>query len=116
MEMALQFDIDVAVAENFDQALHAAEGTARSTLGERCGERTVVAAGETDETLGMLFEFGWENRAFVFLRAYLHFGDQAAEVLVAGGRGDEKGKAEVAVRLLFTRLFITTEARRHGEI
>ena len=42
----------------------------------------------------MRFEFVFESCALAFFRAQLHFGDQAAEVLIAGAGGDEEGQAE----------------------
>src|SRR6266851_1462816 len=44
--------------------------------------------------MGVLFEFFFLDCTLAFLGAQLHLGDQAAEVLVAGASGDEKGKAE----------------------
>ena len=42
----------------------------------------------------MLFQFFFLNCAFAFFRAQLHFGDQAAEILIAGAGGNEKRKTE----------------------
>ena len=67
---------------------------AHSAMAQGGGERSFVAAGEADESFGVLFEFLCGDRAFAFLGAQLHFGDQAAEVLVAGAGGDKKRKAE----------------------
>ena len=70
-----------------------------------CGERAFVAAGEADESFGVLFEFLCGDGAFAFFGAQFHFGDQAAEILVAGAGATRKRKAE-----------FTTEALRHGGI
>jgi hypothetical protein len=44
--------------------------------------------------LGVFFQFFVADRTFAFFRAQLHFGNQAAEILIAGARGDQEGKTE----------------------
>src|SRR5579864_1903994 len=92
--MALQFDVDVFGAEDGDELVELITGfvDAASLQGRR--EWTFNAASEADEAFGMLFEFLRSNCAFAFLRSQLHFRDQAAEILVADTRGDEKGKTK----------------------
>ncbi len=55
---------------------------------------SIVAAGKADQSCGMLLQFVFAHRAFAFGRAQLHFGDQAAEILVAEAGRDKKRKAE----------------------
>ena len=62
------------------------------SLLQGCGEWAFVAAGEADQSFGVLFEFLCRDCAFAFLRAQLHFGDQAAEVLIAGAGGTRRGR------------------------
>ena len=92
MQMALKFDVDIVVFENLCKTPNLANSFIESTLSEGCGERAVITAGETDETGGVLFQFLFANCAFLLLSAKLHFGNEAAEVLIAGAGGDEKGK------------------------
>src|SRR5258708_40283949 len=94
MEVALQFDVDVFVSENADQSVDLTASFIDAALLQGSGQRAFRAAGEADEAFGMLFEFLWSDCAFAFFGAQLHFGDQAAEVLVAGARGDEEGGAK----------------------
>jgi len=42
----------------------------------------------------MFLQFLFADRTLAFFCAEFHFGDQAAEVLVAGAGGDEEGKAK----------------------
>jgi hypothetical protein len=84
MEMALQFDVDVARAEDSDQAIELVAGCCRTALVEGCGERAFVASSEADESFGVLLQFFLRDGALAFPGAQLHFGDQAAEILIAG--------------------------------
>ena len=63
-------------------------------MDQRGSQRPVITAGEADQAGSMLLEFMLANRAFAFLCAQLHFGNQVAEVLVAGAGRDEQRKAE----------------------
>ena len=94
MEVALQFDVDIFGAEDADELIDLAASFVDAALLQGCGERAFVAAGEADQAFGVFFEFLCADCAFAFLGAQLHFGDQAAEVLVAGAGGDEEGKTE----------------------
>jgi len=105
MEVALQFDVDILGAENADELIELVFGFVASALVQCCGERAFVAAGEADESFGVLFEFLRGDGAFAFLHAQLHFGDQAAEILVAGAGSDEERNAK-----------FTTEALSRGGI
>ena len=64
VEMALQFHVDVLCAEHVEDVL-------------------VGTCGEADQALGEFGEFFGSGRAFAFLGAQLHAGDQAAEILIA---------------------------------
>ena len=95
MKMALQFHIDVAVAKDAGQTFHRATRLLHPTLRQRNGERTIIPAGEADQSGRMLLQFFFANSAFTLLLcAQFHLCDQAAEILVAGAGRDEKGKAE----------------------
>jgi len=103
MQMALEFDVDVVVAEDAGEAIDDAASFSRAAFLESGGERAFVAACQADEAGGMLLQFVFEDVAFFFsLRAKLHTGDELAEVLVAGAGGDQEGKFE-----------FTTETQRH---
>ena len=94
MKMALQFHIDIVAAKDAGQAIHRAPRLFHATTSQRGGEWAVIASGQADQPGSMFLQLIFANRAFAFLGPQLHFCDQAAEVLVAGARRDEKGKAE----------------------
>ncbi len=48
MKMALQFDVNVGVAEDFDQAFDRAARRFQSTIFEGKSQRTIVVAGEAN--------------------------------------------------------------------
>ncbi len=97
MVVALQFDVDVFVSEDADELIDLPTGFVHAALPQSRCQWAFRAAGEADESGSMFFEFFFANRAFAFLGAHFHFGDQAAEVLVAGTGGDEEGKARTIV-------------------
>ena len=105
MEMALQFHIDVALAEYVDQVFHRTPRFFQAATGQRGGQRAVIAPGQADQPGCVFLQLILADRAFAFLRPQFHFCNQAAEVLVAGAGKDEEGEAE-----------FTTETRRHGGI
>src|SRR5580704_6016974 len=109
--MALEFDVDVAGAENSDEPIDLAAGFIEAALLQGCRQRALRSAGQADQALGVLFELFCTDRAFAFLCAQLHFGDQAAKILVAGAGGDEKWKAKITK---YTRLGCTQGKLRHG--
>ena len=101
LEMALQFDVDVFVSEDGDESIDLATSFIDAALLYGCGQRPFCTAGEADQAIGMLFEFFDADCAFAFFGAQLHFGDEAAEILVAGAGGDEERKAEGIVDCRF---------------
>ena len=105
LKMALQFDINILGTEDSDNLIDLAASFVDAALLQSGCQWAFRAAGEADEALGMLLKFFGEDCALAFFGAQLHFGDQAAEVLIAGAGGDQEGKSE-----------FTTEARRHGGI
>ncbi len=105
LEVALQFDVDIVMAEDADELIELASSFLGASLLEGCGERAFVTTGEADQAFGMFFEFLTGDRAFAFFGAQLHLGNQAAKVLVTGAIRDKHGKTE-----------FTTETRRHGGI
>ena len=67
MKMALQFHIDVALAENAGQAFHRAPRFFHAALSQRGSERTVIAPGQADQPGSMLLQFIFVDSAFAFL-------------------------------------------------
>ena len=65
-----------------------------AALLQGCRQWALVPAGEADQAFGVLLEFLGADCAFSFFGAQLHFGDKAAEVLIAGAGGDQEWKAE----------------------
>ena len=94
LEMALQFDVDVAGAEDGYELINLAASFIEAASLQGGCEWAFGTAGEADETMGVFFEFFLADGTFAFLGAQLHFGNQAAEVLVAGAGGDQEGETE----------------------
>jgi hypothetical protein len=84
VKVALEFDINVLGAEDSDESIDLLPSFIDAALLQGCGERAFVTAGEADQSFGVFFKFLGRDCAFTFLGAQLHFGDEAAEVLVAG--------------------------------
>jgi hypothetical protein len=90
MEMTLQFDVDVADGRNISNQLldllasffHAAVPC------KAVGQRTIRASGQADNDRGHVLPVLPSGKpcTFAFFRAQLHFGDQAAKVLITGER------------------------------
>ena len=80
-EVALQFGVDVARAEDRGEPVDA---LAAGALLDRFGERAALVAGEADQAFGELGEVVHGRGGLAFRRVELHLGDQAAEVAVAG--------------------------------
>ena len=105
IEMALQFDIDVAGSE---RAGEAGEGFGGVVVLQREGERAFVASGEAEQAVGELGEiFKRGGRLIARLRifrssAQFHAGDQAAEILIAGARLDKERVASSILRGYFS--------------
>jgi len=102
MEMTLQLDIDISAAKYSNQLFDLLALPRCRMLQTR--PAAIRAASQADEAVGMLFQFFLLNCTLAFLRAQLHFGDQAAEILIAG-REETTEEGE-----------LTTETRRHREI
>jgi len=94
MKMTLQFHINIAVAKNAGQAFHRAPRFFHAALRQGSGEQTIIAAGETNESIGMLLQFAFTDGALTFLRAQLHLRNQTAKILISGAGRDEERKAE----------------------
>ena len=62
IEMALQFDVDIAVAENVHESLECLPCFGEPAAAEGRGERAVFAAGQEDEAIGEFFEFAFFDR------------------------------------------------------
>ena len=108
LEVALEFDVDIFLPKDADEFVKLVACFVDSASCESSGERSLVAACEADQAVRVLFKFFAQNRAFPLLaRAQLHFGDQAAEILIARAGGDEERKAE----RIFSFFVIPSEAR-----
>ena len=94
LEVPLEFDVDIVVAEDADESIDCAAGFVDAAL---C---RAAASGPSSPPVRQIrpsacsCEFFARDCAFAFFGAQLHFGDQVAEILVAGAGGDEKRKAE----------------------
>src|SRR2546421_12827592 len=93
--MPLQFDINIAPTKNFRQTFNRALRLFDPTMSQSDSQGAVIAASEAYEPGSVFSQFFFVNRPIFFpRRTQLHFGDQAAEVLVAGARGNKKRKTE----------------------
>ena len=94
-KMSLKLDINIVATEDRYQALDGAARFFHPAIGERGGERTVVASGQADQPGSMLaqivFASGDHFRRRVLGAAHLHARDQPAKVLVAGAGLDQQG-------------------------
>src|SRR5581483_2077678 len=94
IEVALQFDINVFAAKNAGETFNGSAGFVCSAVSESVGEEAIIAAGKADQAVGkfgeVFFTGGNGGRISVLGSTHFHAGDQAAEVLVAGARGDEE--------------------------
>ena len=105
MKMALEFDVNVGAAKDFSQVLNAGSRAFHPTVLQSQSQRTIVVSGEANQAFRMFLQFFFMNCTFALGCTQLHFGDHAAEVLIADAGGDEQRKSE-----------FTTETRRHGGI
>ena len=97
MQVTLEFHVNVVATEDADETVDGAMGFFRAAFLQRSGEGAFVATGQADESGSVLFEFVFEDGAFFFSGgAKLHARDESAEILVAGARGNEERKTEVA--------------------
>ena len=94
VEMALQLDKHIFAAKHSNQLLNLLAGFFDAAMLQSGRQRAVRAAGQADQTAGMLFQFFLADRTLAFFSAQLHLGDHAAEVLIAGAGGNEKRKTE----------------------
>ena len=56
MKMALQFHIDIVVAEDAGQAFHRAPRFFHAAMSQRGGERAVIASGQADQPGSMFLQ------------------------------------------------------------
>jgi hypothetical protein len=90
--VALQLDVNVFPSEDANEFFGGAVGFVDPAAGESGGERAIVAAGQADQSVGIIGDFvhrrggdGLRARLDRDLgRAQLHARNQPAEVLVAG--------------------------------
>jgi len=94
LEMALQFDVDVAGSEDAEELIDTLSSFVVAALLQGRGEGAFRAPSEADQSVGMFLQLLLGDCPFAFFGAQLHFGDQAAEIPIASAGGDKKGKAE----------------------
>jgi hypothetical protein len=90
--VALELDVDVVRAVEAGELFEEGAGGGFAAGGEGGGERAFIAAGEADESFGILGEVVVGGCAFG-LSGLAHFemGDELAEILIAGAGGAEEG-------------------------
>ena len=101
VEVALQFDIHIAASEYAMSCLDLLASFFHAAMLQGSCQRPIGAAGQANQTVGMLFQFLFLNCAPTFFRAQLHFGDQAAEILITRAGGNEERKAEWFVIFIY---------------
>jgi len=90
--VTLEFYIYIVAAVEGDELFEEGAGCGFASVGEGCGERAFVAAGEADEAFGILGKVVEGSGAFGFGGlAHFELGDELAEILVAGAGGAEEG-------------------------
>src|SRR5882724_4268846 len=98
IEMALKFGVDVAPAEYARKLFGRRDRFIQTAASERVRERSIISAGQTTQSFGMLGQLiqarGDFARLCMLRRAKLHQSDQAAEVLIARAVLDQQGKSE----------------------
>ena len=94
LEMALQFDVDISAAENSDELIDRRRASSMPPCCKAAARGPSAPPVRQIRPWACSCKFFFADCAFAFFGAQLHFGDQAAEILIAGAGGDEKGKAE----------------------
>jgi hypothetical protein len=90
--VALKFDVDVVGAVEADELFEEGAGGGFAAGGESGGERAFVAAGEADESFGILGEVVVGSCAFgLGFLAHFELRDELAEILIAGAGVAEEG-------------------------
>src|SRR6266581_6334365 len=105
--------------------LDLSEGFFHAALAQ-CGRKWPFgASGETDQTMCVIFQLFFLDRAFAFFSAQLHLGNQPAEILIASAGDNEERKAEgvvipsaarnpypghIVLRIGILRLILVTQA------
>ena len=67
--MTLQLDVDVGVSKNANQLFNLLASFFNPTLLQGGGKWSFRASGQTDEAVGVLFQFFFANCTFAFFRA-----------------------------------------------
>ena len=92
MEVALEFNINVGMAEDADEPFDTAASFIETAAGESVSKWSFVASGEADEPGSMFAQFVFEHGTLAFVSAQFHLGVEATEVLVSEAGGDKKRK------------------------
>src|SRR5437868_15020676 len=91
--MSLQLDIYVLWTKDAHHALYCTHSFVISPTHERFGERTVFAAGKTNQSTSVLFQFFYPSCAFFFLCTQFCAGNEPAKILIPQRRFDQQGIA-----------------------
>jgi hypothetical protein len=79
------------MTKNFRHTFNCAPRFFHATTCQGSSQETVIAASEANEPGSVFSQLVLANRSFLFpWSAQLHFGDQTAEILVAGASRDQK--------------------------
>ncbi len=95
----LELDVDVACAEDLDEAVELLLGVLRAGLFERLADAAGEAAGERDEPVGVALEELPVDARLVVVALEVAERGELDEVVVAGGRLGEERQVRVALRL-----------------
>ena len=83
IEMALDLDEAPIAAEQTNERDQSLEGVVVTPGADQPRQRTVRAAGETDEAVGMSLEVGQRESRLAFGRRELHSGQQPGQIAVS---------------------------------
>src|SRR5262245_57014669 len=93
--VALELNINIFTAKNMNQTV---KGRAAVVLWDRCRERAVVSASETNHAARICGQLVFSDRAFSFCSAEFHACHKPAKVLIAFASFGEKWIANAGVR------------------
>ena len=89
-QMSLQFHINILAAKKFAQLPHAGDSMVDSSTCQGMRQRPFLAAGQADQPLRSLGDFGSGNITFALGRAQFHPGDEPAKILISLARGHQQ--------------------------
>ena len=92
VEMALEFNVNVSMAEDVSEPFDVTASFVRTTASESMGERAFGPSGKTNKAGSMFAQVVFAHGSLAFVGAQLHLGVEATEILVSEAGGDEKRK------------------------